>query len=98
MNGIYREFWGPLHNYFLPSQKLLTKDRVGGKYIKKYDRPQTPYQRLLESADLSKEAKLALELRYVGLNPFHLRERLELELKGFFSELRESSHPLKQAA
>jgi hypothetical protein len=98
MNRIYRDLWGPLHNFFLPSQKLLTKNRVGGKYIKKYDKPQTPYQRLLDSADLSKEAKMALELRYVGLNPFKLRERLELELKAFFGELRESSHPLKQAA
>ena len=98
MNRIYRDIWGPLHNFFLPSQKLLTKVRVGSKYVKKYDPPKTPYQRLLESADLSKEAKLALELKYMGMNPFQLRERLELELKAFFSELRESSHPLKEAA
>lgn len=98
MNRIYRELWGPLHNFFLPSQKLLTKVRVGAKYVKKYDLPQTPYQRLLASADLTKEAKAALELKYMGLNPFHLRQRLELELKTFFSELRESSHPTRDAA
>jgi len=89
MNKIYRELWCPLHNYFLPSQKLLRKTRVGARVIKKYDEPRTPYQRLLESADLSSEAKSALTLKYQCLNPFDLRLRLEMELKDFFSRLRE---------
>jgi hypothetical protein len=42
MNQIYRELWCPLHNFFLPTQKLLTKTRVGARYVKKYDLPRTP--------------------------------------------------------
>lgn len=34
-------------NYFLPSMKLLEKQRVGSRVHKKYDRPKTPYQRAL---------------------------------------------------
>lgn len=97
MNRIYRELWCPLHNFFLPSQKLLTKTRVGARYVKRYDAPRTPYQRLLDCADLCQETKTTLTLRYQGLNPFDLRLKLEMELKDFFSLLRESQ-PREQAA
>ena len=92
MTQIYKELWCPLHNFFLPAQKLLTKTRVGARYVKRYDAPRTPYQRLLESADLSKEAKTALEIRYQRLNPFDLRLKLEMELKTFFESLREQKN------
>ena len=91
MNRIYRELWCPLHNFFLPAQKLLNKTRVGARYVKRYDAPKTPYQRLLDSADLSIEAKSALTLKYEALNPFELRLKLEMELKDFFSLLRETT-------
>jgi len=99
MSRIYREVRGPLHNFSLPSEKPLTDVRNGSRYVKKYDRTPAPYQRLLGSADLSKETKMALELNYLCLNPFKLRQdlELELELKGFFDGLREDSHPLKVA-
>lgn len=97
MNQIYRETWCPLHNFFLPSQKLLRKTRIGARIVKQYDSPKTPYQRLLESADLSLGMKSALELRYQSLNPFDLRLRLEMELKDFFSLLREKA-TVEQAA
>ena len=29
MNEIYRDYWGPLQNFFMPSQKLLRKTRIG---------------------------------------------------------------------
>jgi hypothetical protein len=88
MNRIYKKLWCPLHNFFLPSQKLVSKTQVGSRYIKKYDKPRTPYQRLLESADLTEGARAVLELQYQELNPFDLRLRLEMELKTFFELLR----------
>ena len=90
MSRIYRDLWCPLHNFFLPTQKLLSKTRVGARYVKRYDIPRTPYQRLLECADLSSEKKTALTLKYQDLNPFELRLELEMELKDFFSLLKES--------
>jgi len=92
MTRIYKELWCPLHNYFLPAQKLLSKTRVGARYVKRYDLPRTPYQRLLESADLSGEAKTALEMHYEKLNPFDLRLGLEMELKSFFELFNQQQH------
>ncbi|BAL80273.1 hypothetical protein [Caldisericum exile] len=34
-------------NFFLPSMKLKEKTRIGSKVLKKYDKPKTPYQRIL---------------------------------------------------
>jgi len=36
-------------NFFLPSFKLQTKTRVGAKFTRKYDKPATPYARLISS-------------------------------------------------
>lgn len=38
---------GQLTNHFGPQQKLVQKIRTGAKINKKYDRPATPYQRVL---------------------------------------------------
>jgi hypothetical protein len=69
MNEIYKDFWSPLMNYFIPSMKLIRKTRIGARIKKEYDEPKTPYQRLLESADLSTEAKDKLRLRYESIDP-----------------------------
>jgi hypothetical protein len=34
-------------NFFLPSVKLLAKQRTGAKVCKRYDRAATPHERLL---------------------------------------------------
>lgn len=83
MNEIYELYWNPLKNFFVPSHKLVEKTRIGGRIIKKYDRPQTPYQRLLDSADLTKEAKVRLVVRYEMLNPFQLKADLMQALERF---------------
>src|SRR5262245_29389061 len=31
INRLYKEVWGPLHNFFLPSMKLVRKERVGSR-------------------------------------------------------------------
>jgi hypothetical protein len=48
--AVLNKIWpalSPLINLFTPQQKLVTKTRVGAKVTKRYDRAQTPYQRLL---------------------------------------------------
>ena len=48
--GVCNQIWtalSPLTNLFTPQQKLISKTRVGAKVAKRYDRAQTPYQRLL---------------------------------------------------
>jgi len=42
----------PLLNFFMPTQKLKSKTKVGSREIKVYDEPRSPFQRLTESAEL----------------------------------------------
>ena len=90
MNEIYRDYWNPLQNYFLPTFKLVSKTRVGARIVKKFDRPQTPYDRLLKSEHLSEERKEKLRKTKSGLNPFQLKTEMEAKLKIFFEQLRKS--------
>jgi hypothetical protein len=52
INQLYHECWGPLHNFFLPSMKLVKKWRDGARWRRQHDRPQTAYQRLLALGEL----------------------------------------------
>jgi hypothetical protein len=63
-------------NFFQPQMKLTSKTRQGAKVTKTYDSARTPYQRLLGSPVLSKEAKAALTEMYLSLNPAELKRRL----------------------
>jgi hypothetical protein len=68
-------------NYFQPSAKLISKERVGSKVKKKYDTPQTPCQRLLARKDAPKETKKALRSSFYKLDPVQLLNCIE-ELAG----------------
>ena len=63
-------------NYFLPSVKLLAKERQGAKVRKRYDVPATPYRRLLELGALDEQTAASMKEHYLGLNPAELRRRL----------------------
>jgi hypothetical protein len=81
INTLYIEAWGPLHNFFLPSMKLLKKWRVGSRWVRRHDAPQTAYQRLLAHEVLSIKAKRQLRDRYESLDPFALAGDVEKRLK-----------------
>ncbi len=88
MNEIYREYWCPLQNFFMPSQKLLRKTRIGARIKKEYEEAKSPYRRLIESGLLSKSELEALEARKSALNPFELQKRLNQKLREFEEQLR----------
>ena len=90
MNEIYVEIWNPLNNFFLPSQKLIEKVRVGSKVVKKHDSPKTPAERLLSSNVLTPEQSEKIKAERVRLDPFELSKRLESKLKEFFARYRNS--------
>ncbi len=52
--------------------------------MKRYDKPKTPYQRVLESPDISPEIKDNLRKQMKNLNPFDLRKDMEEKLKAIF--------------
>jgi len=64
-------------NFFLPTMKLLSKERVGSRVKKKYDPAQTPYQRVLASRQVSKADKQQLRAKYATLNPAALKRQLD---------------------
>ena len=64
-------------NFFQPAIKLREKTRVGGRIKRKYDKAQTPYERLLASGQISKAKQRQLRAQYQALNPAELRRQLE---------------------
>jgi hypothetical protein len=64
-------------NFFLPTMKLQSKERVGSRVKKKYDPAQTPYQRVLASRQVSKADKQQLREKYATLNPAALKRKLD---------------------
>ncbi len=56
-------------NFFQPSFKLQTKKRAGAKITKTYDKPATPYERLLACDRVTDEGKQRLRQTFAGLDP-----------------------------
>ena len=71
----------PLLNFFIPTKKLLNKTSAGSKIIKRYDRPTTPFLRLMESPHLSTELKERLARRRALLNPVDLQYAVHTAVK-----------------
>jgi len=66
----------PLLNFFMPTQKLKSKTRIGSREIKVYDKPKSPYQRLMESAHSPEEVKNALSAQIALYNPVELQHNV----------------------
>jgi hypothetical protein len=64
-------------NFFQPTIKLKSKQRMGGKIHRTYEVPKTPYQRLLDSGQLSAAAEKRLRAQYESLNVVELRREVE---------------------
>jgi hypothetical protein len=63
-------------NFFLPVMKLKEKTRLGSKVKRVYDKPQTPYARVLASPDVSEEHKAELRQTYDLLDLVDLRRQI----------------------
>lgn len=81
INELYRDVWGPLHNFFLPAMKLVEKQREGSRIIRRHDEPQTAYQRLLAGGELNRQARQQLRDQYESLDPFALATAVEQRLR-----------------
>jgi len=67
-------------NFFQPVLKLIGKEQVGKKTIKRYDVAATPYQRVLMSEQVDLVAKARLCHLYLQLNPVRLRNDIDDKL------------------
>ena len=77
INSLYEKELRLYKNFFSPVMKLIKKERVAAKVKRKYDTPQTPYQRLIKSGQISEDEKKKLEALYLTLNPAELKRRIE---------------------
>ena len=85
INDLCRNEWRVYQNFFRPSFKLKSKTRIEGKVRKKYDKPKTPYARLMASREISVAARASLKQEYEAANPYELKRMIEKKLKVIFT-------------
>ena len=85
-----------LSNYFYPWMKLAAKTRRGARVYRRYDVPRTPFQRLLERADVAEQTKRQLQAMFDLLNPGRLKRELT-ELQNQLYKLASSKHSSARA-
>lgn len=88
MNQLYA---GPLRlyiNFFQPSMKCVEKIRSGSRYLRKYDTPQTPYQRALTHPLIEQSVKDELSRVYATLNPKTLKQEIDRLITKIFNAAR----------
>ena len=68
-------------NFFQTTYKLEQKHWEGSKRRRSYEKQlKTPYQRMLESKDVSEKSKAKLKIIYENLNPADLKRRIDKAL------------------
>jgi hypothetical protein len=86
LQSIYQD-WRLYVNFFQPVLKLIGKERIGNKVIRKYDTARTPYQRVMERQEVSLAQKAHLLNLYLSLNPVELRQRIDQKVLQLWSIL-----------
>lgn len=97
LNELYRSL-RLYTNFFQPTMKLIEKTRIGSKVIKKYDRAQTPYRRVLACPDASEADKQALKTLYAKLNPAQLKRQITKLQKELYELNAQKRSPKKKTA
>ena len=95
LNDLYRNELKLFKNFFQPVMKLVSKERVGGIIKRKYDRPQTPYQRVMEADDIANIAKNTLREIYLSLNPAKLKREIDAKLDKLYSTYQKKNNSPK---
>ncbi|MCL0036297.1 transposase, partial [Dehalococcoidia bacterium] len=80
INELYRSELRLYKNFFQPVMKLVSKERIGGSLKRKYDTPKTPYQRLMDSGQISEQTRKQLKTVYLSLNPAQLKRSIDAKL------------------
>jgi len=64
-------------NFFVPSMKCVRKERLRSKTVRRYDRAQTAYERVLSHTDISVVIKEKIRSKYATLNPKTLKQKCD---------------------
>ncbi len=84
LNDLYQNELRLYKNFFQPVIKLKSKERIGGRIKRKYDKAKTPYRRLIESDQISEKEKEALTATYRLLNPAELKRTIDQKLNNLY--------------
>jgi len=95
---LLNELYGSLRlyvNFFQPVRKMIKKERIGSKVIKRYNEAKTPYRRVLASPNIEDKIKMKLKSKYDMLNSAELKRKITklqnrlLKLNALKQEVRE---------
>jgi len=92
INDLYANEWSLYQNHFCPTLKLVEKTRINSKYRKKYDKPKTPYQRIMASEWVDRQTKQQLKSVHLALNPFKLKADIERKIRRIFNLVKVTSN------
>jgi hypothetical protein len=101
INDLHRGDLRLYKNFFQPVMKLVSKERIGGSVKRKYDTPKTPYQRLMDSGQISEQTRKQLETVYLSLNPAQLKRSIDTKLDKLYQAYEkkgrsEQAEPMKK--
>lgn len=85
INDLYRNELRLFKNFFQPVMKMIRKEIVDGHKKRVYDIPQTPFQRLLASKQISRKKARDLQAEYQKLNPAELKRRIDAKLERLYA-------------
>jgi hypothetical protein len=98
INDLYRQELRRFQNLFLPSVKLAQKERVGSRLRRRYEAPQTPWQRVVSSPVADPERLAELVQERARLDPFQLSRRIQEKLERIFRLRRDPRAPAPAAS
>jgi transposase InsO family protein len=87
----------PLLNFFMPTQKLKSKTRIGSKEIKVYDEPKSPFHRIIESYEVSQIIKYSLSEQIALYNPVELQHNVNKAILRLRQRLAQTSRNIINA-
>jgi hypothetical protein len=85
IHALYRHELRLFQNLFLPSVKLLRKERVGARLRRRYDAPRTPLERVLASPAVDPARAAELRRLREQLDPFALAQAIEQKLDRIYA-------------
>jgi len=85
IHALYRHELRLFQNLFLPSVKLLAKQRVGARVRRRYDAPRTPLERVLACPEIAPQVAAELHRQRDRLDPFALAAAIDHKLERIYA-------------
>lgn len=97
LDDLYRNEMHIYKNFFQTTIKLSSKERIKGRIKKVYEKvPKTPYQRVMESNEVSQKRKQELKEIYNSLNPAELKRTIDVKLTNLYKAYQSKKNIIAQ--